>query len=144
MVISWWVTLWYNSQSFRHNGSHFVTRFQKGPRQKQTSNLDSRKSLIKWEIWIMVSYFGTWGRHFVINWVISSQGFRRALGKNGLAEKLNKRRYLDNGVTLWYTRQSFCHKWSHFVTNEVILSQPHPDLQLINLFLNSCYILSTD
>ena len=36
--------------------------------------------------------------------------------KFGLAEKFNKRRYLDNGVTPWYTAQSFSHKDSHFVT----------------------------
>ena len=42
--------------------------------------------------------------------------------KFGLAEKFNKRRYLDNGVTPWYTTQSFRHKDSHFVTKRVIPS----------------------
>ena len=74
----------------------------------------------------MVSHFGTKDSHFVTMVVISSQGFRGALGKTdlkfGLAEKFNKRKYLDNGVTLWYTTQSFCPKNSHFVTTRVILS----------------------
>ena len=40
--------------------------------------------------------------------------------KFGLAEKFNKWRNLDNGVTLWHTTQSFCHKGSHFVTKVFI------------------------
>ena len=64
---------------------------QKASTKKRTSNSDSRKSLIKGDIWIMVSHFITLG--------------------------------------------------SHFLTNEVILSQPHPNLQSINLFFKSCFIL---
>ena len=30
--------------------------------------------------------------------------------KFGLVEKFDKRRNLDNGGTLWYTMQLFCHK----------------------------------
>ena len=47
--------------------------FQKYLRIKWTSNLDSRKSLIKADIWIMVSHFGRKDSHFIIKWVISSQ-----------------------------------------------------------------------
>ena len=73
----------FKRQSFRHNGSHFVTRFHRGLTQKRTSNLESWKILIKGDIWIMVLHFGTKASHFVKMVVISSQGLRRALGKNG-------------------------------------------------------------
>ena len=49
--------------------------------------------------------------------------------KFGLAKKFNKRRYLDNGVTLWYKSQSFRHKGSNLIIKWVISSQPQPYLQ---------------